>query len=78
MTEPGDALVHARYDDAGNVVETWVSHADPVIRVSVELWAQMDPERSGVLQLDTAGEYVYRFARMESPDMAVFERVEGE
>jgi predicted secreted protein len=79
VTEPGTASLRAQYDEAGEVVRVTVEHADPVIKASVDLLVQMEPNPliSGVLRLDTAGEYEYRFVRMETPDVAIFERVEG-
>ncbi len=73
MTEPGTAtLVH---QDDGTVT---VTHADPVIRVALELARDL-PHDDGVITLDTAGEYRYR---LTGPDpnphtnALLYERVE--
>lgn len=62
-----------------------VQHADRVIGVTRDLWNQMTPphkQDGGRLQLDTAGEYVYRFERdaphPQNPDfdVLIFRRLE--
>lgn len=74
--EPGGAELR-RYDDTGVVT---VVHADPVIRVSVELLAQTGPPwwDGNTLVLDTAALYRYRFVRAEESARSwIFERITG-
>lgn len=71
---PGDAVLQ-RYDD-GTVA---VVRADPVIRVSRELLDQAEPWAydGEILQLDTFGDYRYRYLRRDPRDdrVAIFGRV---
>lgn len=80
MVDPGDAELLAHYDEHGTVTRVTVTRADPVIRVAVDLLVQVDPNwlTTGVITLDSDGDYVYRFARMQTPDVAIFERVEDQ
>jgi hypothetical protein len=76
--EPGTAVLQ-RHEDSGNVT---VLHADPVIRVTVELLDQIGPPwwDGETLVLDTAALYRYRFLRRDTHDpnrVWVFERITG-
>jgi hypothetical protein len=75
LTEPGTVEVHRRGDGTRVVV-----HADPLIQVAVGLLTDevfrsdvMEPD--GVLRLDTAGEYRYRYVRAESEQVHLYERI---
>jgi len=76
VTEPGGADLYRAAD--GTVT---VQHADPLIRVARELLDHPDQkpwmlDDTGVLQLDTAGEYRYRHVRNEDEDRAaIYERI---
>lgn len=72
--EIGEATVHRRDDGT-----RFVTHADPLIRVSTELLngelAADVVEPDGTLRLDTAGEYRYRFVRAEDERNHIYRRV---
>lgn len=68
MSEYGTAWLKATYDLDGNVIRVDVENADDVIGVSVELLDEAQPwvfpnGDKDMIQLDTAGEYVYRYVR---------------
>jgi len=76
---PGDALCRKNYDTG----EVAVLSADPVIRVSRELLEQAEPwaydrERE-ILQLDTAGQWRYRYLRPDPSQehVLIFGRIRG-
>lgn len=66
--EIGDAVMTQLSD--GTVK---VERADPLIRVMCDLADRIDQD--GVITLDTAGEYRYRFERHESDQVAIYRRV---
>lgn len=74
MTEPGTATVQRHSDGTRTVL-----HACPVIRVATELLnAELEPdvvEPDGVLRLDTAGEYRYRYVRDDGEHWRIYERI---
>lgn len=75
VTAPGDAVVIRNADGTRSV-----ERADPVIRVSTELLTSPDNdpdviEADGTLRLDTAGEYRYRFVRVEDEHAHIYERI---
>jgi hypothetical protein len=75
MTEDPGTVVLRHHSDTGNVT---VLHADPVIRVSVELLDTLDaPWWDGeVLVLDTAALYRYRPVDDRATDgCRIFERI---
>lgn len=73
----GEATI-VRHDDGTRTV----SSAAPVIRVSAELLSQLHDDRAfveadGTLRLDTAGEYRYRYLRIENENTLLYERVDS-
>lgn len=73
--EIGDAVI-VRHDDGTRTVR----RATPIIRVAVEALTQLWPDADviqpdGALQLDSAGEYRYRYLRSETPHVLLYERV---
>lgn len=84
MTELGDTAAASMIGDAVMVRHAdgtrSVERADPVIRVSTELLTSPDNdpdviEPDGTLRLDTAGEYRYRFVRVEDEHAHIYERI---
>lgn len=76
MNEDYGTASMARLDDGSVLVE----QADDTIGVSAELLAEMRVGEDGVLALDTAGEYRYRFAHgsRTTPHVLVFRRITEE
>lgn len=72
----GEATI-VRHDDGTRTVTS----AAPVIRVATEVLAQMGADDSdvieadGTLRLDSAGEYRYRYLRIENENTLLYERI---
>lgn len=75
--EIGDATI-VRHEDGTRTV----SSATPIIRVSADLltqWGQASDviQPDGSLQLDSAGDYIYRYLRSETPHVLLYKRVDS-
>ena len=74
-------------EDYGNATLTWlddgtvvVKRADDTIGIAADLLAELTVGEDGVLVLDTAGKYRYRFAHESrtTPHVLVFRRITEE